>query len=1474
MKSLKVFSSICLLALFSLISGRGLGQLSINNSNTITETFSGYLGTNTFPTNWTLSGTSFMGSNQSSGTSGGWYGNSNISFLGSGSASNGNCTWRMVNNTGSIITGFTISFVARLWRSGSASPTVSVSWSNSASNTNPSNGALTNSLSSVSFNDATSSISSGITLTQAVSNISINNGQFIFIRFIHPGGSSSDNLGWDDITFTPILSNSSPTLTSPTVSSITESSAVLGANITSNGGSAISARGTVYSTSSPVTSSNNASAEGGVSTGVFTQSRTGLSAQSQYYYAGYATNSTGTGLSSEGSFRTLSNPPTSQASGLTATVSSASQIDLSITNAAGFPASGATQGGYLLIYSTSTPTLGSVNGQAPSASSGNIFSTSTTILPSNPATTINVTGLSSSTSYNFIIIPYTWDGTNSATYNYLVTNAITVSATTNAGLPTLISPTATNITSTSATLGANITSNGGSNLTARGTVYSTSSPVSSGNNALAEGGTSTGVFTQNRTSLNPQTLYYFAGYATSSAGTSLSPEGSFRTLSEAPTSQVSSINATASSPSEIVLSIGGANFPNSGATNAGYVIIYSTGTPTFASINGQAPSAGVGTIFSTTSTALPSNPATTINVTGLLSATTYNFIVVPYTWDGSNATTYNYLTSSVQTVTQATPAATYIWIGSNNGSWTNAANWSPNRNTPSSTDNIVFNGGNTLTITGIITQSIASLSVLGSSTKVTLTALASSTLNLGNVSGVDLNIASGCELNLSGSYAIAIVTVAGATGSINGSMKFTNAAHSLVPTEANAVVFNNGSNFIAGDLTSTGFSGNPFGSNSGSVYNGVIFANGATFIQNEGSNPFAYTQPNSRVQFQAGSNFIFSALGNPSLSGRTFGNLEINTTQSLTNLTGGNPLIINGNLTLTSSSAAVNFNLTGGISIAGNINVSNGQTLGFSPSSAGTLTFNGSSQQTIGGEGSITFGSNTTIQINTPSEVQINKDLSISGNLTINNSGVFNIQNNKEITLTGNLTNNGTLTLENGATLVQGASSAYSGSGTVQVKQNITGANNGSSPNGRFWYLGSPVASASSAVLLSNANNILKRRNEQTSQWETVSTGNLEVGQGYYTQAMGNATINFTGGLLNNGPITIGNLSRTAGQGFEGFNLVSNPYPSYLNWDAVTKTDVGNTMWYRTASGSTAGSMVFDTYVAGTGGIGTNLNGAGVSNLVPPMQSFWVRVNSGSTSGSLGLTNAMRAHFTSINGSVAGLKSTSNERDLFLRMNLLQANKKDQIIVYVNDDATNGFDQFDGEKMMQAGMPQFYTSAAGKKITINGLNSAKKQQALPITMELPTTGVHSFVIEDLEIDNGLVWLEDKQEEIMQALEPGTVYEFYANSGINAERFVLHFQLIDNTTPINVYNEVNGSANFSGKGASVHAESAGVVVIKLPATTEGITDIQIRDAAGRLVYTGSTNTLETSVQLEQANGIYYVTLNSATGVEVRKVFIQQ
>jgi autotransporter-associated beta strand protein len=777
------------------------------------------------------------------------------------------------------------------------------------------------------------------------------------------------------------------------------------------------------------------------------------------------------------------------------------------------------------------------------------------------------------------------------------------------------------------------------------------------------------------------------------------------------------------------------------------------------------------------------------------------------------------------------------------------------------------------------------------------------TMNIGTTTG---------SITISGSANFGNSTVNDAEGlllssgntakSLNITSQSGNITLSGTNTRANTGQFCNGIRMYALDVTNAIY----IGDDGVNPYTGNITISADAFLQrvnNTGSGSIALKttgtitfqpQSNSFTHLRAGNSPGTLTFDNDWDFGTTATAINIGKTTNTFGFTLSNAIAANGPINIYSGALTLNGNLstsngsTGDILIkgtslsgSGTMTVPSGKnvTLDLSGNSTTANVISGSGVNIIkAGAGALTLSAasgytgSTTVNAGT---LQFNENKAFNA-ITIANGATLALGPNKQFDLNSTFANNGTLNLKSGATILHGGSNTISGTGSYVVEQAITGSNSGGTPNGRFWYLGSPVTSVSSSVFFGNAANVLKKRNETNNTWVAITNAapeNLEVGKGYYTQATTSSTISFTGSALNNGAISISGLTRTAGIGFEGFNLVSNPYPSYLDWDAVTKTDVGNTMWYRTFN-STNNTMVFDTYVAGTGGIGTNLNGAGVSNLIPPMQSFWVRVNSGSATGSLGLTNSMRAHFTSINGSTAGLKSTSNERDLFLRMNLMQADKKDQLIVYVNQTATNGFDVLDGEKMMQAGMPQFYTSAAGKKITINGLNSAKKQQALPITMELPTTGVHSFVIEDLEISNGLVWLEDKQEEIMQALEPGTVYEFYANSGINAERFVLHFQLIDDATPINVYNEVNGSANFSGKGASVHAESAGVVVIKLPVTTEGVTDIQIRDAAGRLVYTGSTNTLETSVQLAQANGIYYVTLNSASGVEVRKVFVQQ
>ena len=152
-----------------------------------------------------------------------------------------------------------------------------------------------------------------------------------------------------DGTFT---TNQIPTVTTPTSSSITATSAILGANVTSLGvPSSISARGTCWgTTASPTT---NCSAEGGTTTGVFTHTRTGMSPNTTYYYRGYATNTTGTSYSADGTFTTLA------LSLPTVTTSAATSINMNSAVANGNITSYGNENNDLrgFVYSTSSQAL-------------------------------------------------------------------------------------------------------------------------------------------------------------------------------------------------------------------------------------------------------------------------------------------------------------------------------------------------------------------------------------------------------------------------------------------------------------------------------------------------------------------------------------------------------------------------------------------------------------------------------------------------------------------------------------------------------------------------------------------------------------------------------------------------------------------------------------------------------------------------------------------------------------------------------------------------------------------------------------------------------------------------------------------------------------------------------------------------------------------------------------------------------------
>jgi len=103
-----------------------------------------------------------------------------------------------------------------------------------------------------------------------------------------------------------------PTISSPTFTGVTASSALLGGNVISDGGGAITARGVVLAASS--VNSNPLIGGLGVmnvvgtgTTGVFTVAVSSLAPGTTYSFASYATNSEGTSYSSVGAFSTPSN---------------------------------------------------------------------------------------------------------------------------------------------------------------------------------------------------------------------------------------------------------------------------------------------------------------------------------------------------------------------------------------------------------------------------------------------------------------------------------------------------------------------------------------------------------------------------------------------------------------------------------------------------------------------------------------------------------------------------------------------------------------------------------------------------------------------------------------------------------------------------------------------------------------------------------------------------------------------------------------------------------------------------------------------------------------------------------------------------------------------------------------------------------------------------------------------------------------
>ena len=303
------------------------------------------------------------------------------------------------------------------------------------------------------------------------------------------------------------------------------------------------------------------------------------------------------------------------------------------------------------------------------------------------------------------------------------------------------------------------------------------------------------------------------------------------------------------------------------------------------------------------------------------------------------------------------------------------------------------------------------------------------------------------------------------------------------------------------------------------------------------------------------------------------------------------------------------------------------------------------------------------------------------------------------------------------------------------------------------------VSTNSSPIATSGSTYALGYHNNTNDTWTNYTTSvgndvNFDSGRGYQMASASGATMAFTGSVLtaNQTQSIINNDSN--GSGGRRWNLVANPFPSYINLN----TNAHATNNFLSVNSSVVDGNFLAVYGYDADGTGYTIYnhaaGDGLSDYIAPGQAFFVAAAS-SSAANISFTTAMR---TSSGGDdfVSGRLAQSTHSSFYLKLY-----EGDDFIAdskfYFDNGLTLGLDPgYDAGALDQnmAIMSRLPQQDQGIGMSINAMgNESFEETIIPLDINKEAGIPFRISLEDATIPEGVeVYLEDTQQQTITDLK--------------------------------------------------------------------------------------------------------------------------